>query len=234
MPLAALVELRRGRATIGSTRLPARDRRAPTRKQASRSRADACRPGRGPGRSPRLASRGDVAQPCRALPEQHSDGDPDRVDRDVERRAQSPGYEHLVQLVAHRVERSERERDALLGRSLARGAPPAPRTRRRARACAGRDPSPRARCRGREPRRTRRSARPRPARGATGARRTPTPSDDRLGSDQRSTVREPGASPGRSRRCKGSCSPATTPLASGSGRRRGREPRVRRPAVPPT
>ncbi len=35
-----------------------------------------------------------------------------------------------------------------------------------------------------------------------------------IGSPQpRSTVREPGASPGRSRRCKGSCSPATKPLA---------------------
>ena len=32
-------------------------------------------------------------------------------------------------------------------------------------------------------------------------------------SSHRSTVREPGANPGRSRRCKGSCSPATTPLA---------------------
>src|SRR5215211_4979228 len=52
-----------------------------------------------------------------------------------------------------------------------------------------------------------------------------------IGSLQRHAAREPGANPGRSRRCEGSCSPATTPLASGLGRRRGREPRVRRPAA---
>ena len=34
-------------------------------------------------------------------------------------------------------------------------------------------------------------------------------------------MREPGASPGRSRRCKGSCSPATTPLASEAGKAAG-------------
>ena len=47
----------------------------------------------------------------------------------------------------------------------------------------------------------------------------------------RRAVREPGASPGRSRRCKGRCLPADTPLARGPGRRRGGEPRVRRPAA---
>ena len=47
----------------------------------------------------------------------------------------------------------------------------------------------------------------------------------------RSAVREPGASPGRSRRCEGRSSPATTPLARGPGRRREGEPRVRRPAA---
>ena len=40
-----------------------------------------------------------------------------------------------------------------------------------------------------------------------------------------------GASPGRSRRCEGRRSRAETPLASGLGRRHGRAPRVRRPAV---
>ncbi len=47
-------------------------------------------------------------------------------------------------------------------------------------------------------------------------------------------MREPGASPGRSRRCKGRCSSAEVPLARGPGRRRGREPRVRRPAASST
>ena len=46
-------------------------------------------------------------------------------------------------------------------------------------------------------------------------------------------MREPGASPGRSRRCEGRRSPATTPLAARPGRRREREPRVRRPAALP-
>ena len=45
-------------------------------------------------------------------------------------------------------------------------------------------------------------------------------------------MREPGASPGRSRRCEGSCSPTETPLAPREpGRRWEREPRVRRPAA---
>ena len=49
----------------------------------------------------------------------------------------------------------------------------------------------------------------------TPGERSPTPSDDRLNRSQGSAVREPGASPGRSRRCKGSCSPAEAPLATG-------------------
>ena len=47
----------------------------------------------------------------------------------------------------------------------------------------------------------------------------------------RRAVREPGASPGRSRRCEGRRSRAEVPLATGPGRRRRREPRVRRPAA---
>ena len=46
-------------------------------------------------------------------------------------------------------------------------------------------------------------------------------------------MREPGASPGRSRRCEGRRSRAEVPLAHGPGRRRRREPRVRRPASRP-
>ena len=44
------------------------------------------------------------------LPEHDPDGDADRVDRDVERRAVTAGDERLVELVADRVERPERER----------------------------------------------------------------------------------------------------------------------------
>src|SRR5262249_15630244 len=60
--------------------------------------------------------------------------------------------------------------------------------------------------------------------------------DDRLGHPHRSTVREPGASPGRSRRCEGRRFPVDVPLAirGALGRRRGREPRVRRPVALPS
>src|SRR5438132_11122 len=49
-------------------------------------------------------------------------------------------------------------------------------------------------------------------------------------SAERRAVREPGASPGRSRRCEGRRSPAKSHWRE-PGRRRQREPRVRRPAV---
>src|SRR5436190_1211211 len=49
-------------------------------------------------------------------------------------------------------------------------------------------------------------------------------------SRERRAVREPGASPGRSRRCEGRRSPAKSHWRK-LGRRRQREPRVRRPAA---
>src|ERR687888_644845 len=42
---------------------------------------------------------------------------------------------------------------------------------------------------------------------------------------------KPGETRGGPRRCEGRCSRAEAPLACGPGRRRGREPRVRRPAA---
>ena len=97
-----------------------------------------------------------------------ADGDADRVDRDVERGAHPARDERLVDLVADRVERAEREREPGPCPSRGRAARRAPRTRPCARACAARDPSRRARCRGRAPTRRRRSA---PPRRATGSQR---------------------------------------------------------------
>ena len=55
--------------------------------------------------------------------------------------------------------------------------------------------------------------------------------DARFRSHKGERLGNAGANPGRSRRCEGRRFRAGTPLAFGLGRRRGREPRVRRPAV---
>ena len=60
----------------------------------------------------------------------------------------------------------------------------------------------------------------------------PSAPDAESPATNRRAARESGASPERSRRCKGRRSRATMPLAHGLGRRRGREPRVRRPPPP--
>ena len=72
-------------------------------------------------------------------------------------------------------------------------------------------PSPEAEARDRREREDHR--RPEDDRAPRPGKLLPTPSDDRLQPSQGSAVREPGANPGRSRRCEGSCSPAETPLA---------------------
>src|SRR5581483_5011976 len=65
-------------------------------------------------------------------------------------------------------------------------------------------------------------ARPEPTR-AVAATRTPG-FDDRVSADRRA-VREPGASPGRSRRCKGRCPSPAVPLARAGKAAQGGAPR---------
>ncbi len=88
----------------------------------------------------------------------------------------------------------------------------APRTRPRARSSAARGPSRRGPCRDPGSTTARRSMRP-TRRPAARRRGRASRRNGRLGPDIGGRVREPGASPGRSRRCEGRRCPTTTPLA---------------------
>ena len=164
-----------------------------------------------------------------AAPQQRdADRDAGRVDRHVERRPVSPRDEVLVKLVARRVgdargnagaarQRPDEEdaehrvlgQCASLRRTRSQVPSPVPRwgidERAKISAAQSEDGQPAARARiGHRP---------------------------MIGSPEtRSTVREPGASPGRSRRCEGRCSPPRRhwPWA---GKAAEGEPRVRRPAA---
>ena len=95
-----------------------------------------------------------------AAPEQHADRHADRVDRDVERRADAPGDEDLMHLVRDRVGDSRPRAPPARRGAHAAAARRARRTRRRGRSSAARGPTCRGRCRDRG--RTR-SAKIRPA-----------------------------------------------------------------------
>ena len=121
--------------------------------------------------------------------------------------------EVLVELVGDRVEPAGEDRDGgPLDRAHEEGAED--RVLAQVRDLAqDQVPGAEARRTGSESTRTRRSPPPRRRSEPTPGSLWPTRSDDRLMPSQGSAVREPGAIPGRSRRCKGSCSPAETPLA---------------------
>src|SRR6266545_8330160 len=96
------------------------------------------------------------------------------------------------------------------GRARAEAGPRAPRTRSCARTSGARSPTCRARCSGMESTRTRRSPPPTagwvsiPPEAGERSHCPPRP-DARLARQSGRAVREPGASPGRSRRCEGRC-----------------------------
>ena len=225
------VELGGGRAAVvrESRRLERRDRREPACRcpRASPARAGACRRARRRGRA--------RAPSPRQAPQHQEYAQRARRSRRSRRRAATPcrpGTNVLVQLVGRRVrDPGPRARRAPAAR--ARAALRAPRTRPRARACAAprsHAPSPESSDGIDE------SAKMSAAQTTTGSHLAAsdepvTAANGRLAPHNRRAEREPGASPGRSRRCEGRRSVATTPLACGPGRRRRGEPRVRRPAA---
>ena len=120
--------------------------------------------------------------------------------------------ERLMHLVRHGVGDADGHRRQLPAQARGRAARRARRTPRRGRSSAARDPSRRGPCRDRGSTTARRSRRPR-RRPAARRRGRVSRRNGRLGPDIGGRVREPGASPGRSRRCEGRRCPTTMPLA---------------------